>query len=145
MPIKYLEIPVDEYGTIKVEIEPRDDTSGLEELGVDKGELEESGGFEDLGSREDLKSMARAVTAEATSAFNEMVGTIHTIAYGLRDRLDKLDEKARPDEASVKFGLVLKADAGVVLAQVGSEGNLEVQLTWTASPRSQEEEDVDQG
>jgi hypothetical protein len=144
MPIKYLEIPVDKYGTIKVEIEPTDDTSGLEKLGVDKSELAKPGGFEDLGRREDLKAMARAVTAEATSAFDEIVGTVHTIAYGLRDRLDKFDEKARPDEASVTFGLAIKADAGVVLAQVGSEGSLEVQLTWKPSTRlQQEEEDVD--
>jgi hypothetical protein len=142
MPVKYLEIPVDEYGTIKVEIEPTDDTSGLEELGVDKDKLSESGGFEDLGWREDVKGMTRTVTAGATSAFDEIVGTVHTIAYGLRDRLDKFDEKARPDEASVTFGLAIKADAGVVLAQVGSEGSLEVQLTWKPSYRPKEGKDV---
>jgi hypothetical protein len=145
MPIKYLEIPVDEYGTIKVEIEPTDDASGLEELGVDTDKLAEPGRVEDLGWREDVKDMRQAVTAEAISAFDEIVGTVHTIAYGLRDRLDRFDEKARPDEASVTFGLAIKADAGVVLAQVGSEGSLEVQLTWKPSSSLQEGENVDKG
>lgn len=145
MPIKYLEIPVDEYGTIKVEIESTNDTSGLEELGVDKRELAEPGGFEDLGRKERKGDKTQAMTAWAASAFEEVVGTVHTIAYGLRDRLDKFDEKARPDEASVTFGLAIKADAGVVLAQVGSEGSLEVQLTWKPSSRLQEGENVDRG
>jgi hypothetical protein len=59
--------------------------------------------------------------------------------------LDKFDEKARPDEASVTFGLTIKADAGVVVAQVGSEVSWEVQLTWKPSSRLQEGENVDKG
>jgi hypothetical protein len=145
MAVKYLQIPVDEYGTIQVEIEPAEDISGLKELGIDKRSLESAGGFEDLGLEEELEERAQAVTVAVSSAFQRVVDTVRTVAYGFWDRLSQLEEGARPDEASVKFGLALKADAGVVLTQVGGEGNFEIELTWKPSARSQEREDVDRG
>ncbi|WAL68115.1 CU044_2847 family protein [Amycolatopsis cynarae] len=40
----------------------------------------------------------------------------------------------RPDEVKLKFGVKLDVEAGAVIAKTGVEGNLEVTLTWRATP-----------
>jgi hypothetical protein len=62
-----------------------------------------------------FEMIAQVVTAEAAYAFDKMSDSIHMVACGFRERLDQLEEKMRPDEASVEFGLALKSDAGNVL------------------------------
>jgi len=140
MTIKYLKVPVGEHGAIKIEIEPTDDTGGFEELGIDESKFAAAavGGFEDLGLREGVRKTTQAVTAEALYAFDKMSDTIHTLAYGLWERIEQLEEKAQPDEVSVELGLSLKADAGVVVAQVGTDANFKVKLTWKPSSRSRD-------
>ena len=112
--IKYLQIPVGEHGSINVEIEP----------------VQESGGFKKLGK---IRDLAEATTSEATEAFDLLTATIHTVAYGFREHIDRLEKHVRPDEVSVEFGLAFKADAGVVVAKAGAEASFKVGLTWKSS------------
>ena len=128
--IKYLQVPVGKHGTINVEIKPTEDSSGFEELGISKDVSATTTGFEeDLG----LEEVAQTVTARATKAFEKMTETIHALAYGFRERMDQLEEKVRPDEVSVEFGLSLKADAGVVIAQAGADASFKITVAWKAS------------
>ena len=131
MAIKYLEMSVGEYGKVKVEIEPTE----VEELGLSGIRSAPSRGFEDLGLKRDLARATRDVTAEATKAFDAISSNIHTLAHGFRQSVYQIEEKARPDEFSIEFGLALKADAGVVITGLweaggGGEANFKVVLTW---------------
>ena len=115
--VKYLQIPVGEHGSINVEIEPAQDSGGFTELGI--------------------QNMAETAMAEATEAFDKLTATIHAVAYGFREHIDRLEKHVRPDEVSVEFGLTFKADAGVVVAKAGAEASFKIGLTWKSSPSQQ--------
>jgi hypothetical protein len=117
--IKYLQIPVGKHGTINVEVESTEDSSGFQRLGR-------------------IQEIAQAATAEATEAFDKITDTIYVLAHGFRERLDRLEKTVRPDEVSVEFGLALKADAGVVIARAGTEASFKIKLGWKPSAPQQE-------
>lgn len=133
--IKYLQVPIGKYGSITVEIEPTSDTSGFEELGIQKVKPEPSSSFEELGAKERVRKAAQTVTVEATNAFDKMSETIQVVVYGFRDRMSQIEQAVQPDEASVEFGLALKADAGVVVAQAGADASFKIKLIWKSLAR----------
>ena len=137
MPIRYLQIPVDDYGSFIVEITQTESQEGLKTLGVDEKLLtQEDDGFEDLGVVEDIETLI----AEANNGFDQMSSVIKTISYGFRDHIVDLGKQAvkigkasRPDEATIEFGLTFKSDAGVVVAKAGVDADFKVTLTWKAT------------
>jgi hypothetical protein len=133
--ISYLQVPIEGYGAIRVEIEPTSDTGGFEELGIRELEPVTTGDFEDLGFKEKAQKTVQAVTVEAANAFDKMTDTIQAVAYGFRARMSQIEQAVQPDEASVEFGLALKADAGVVVAQAGADASFKVKLTWKSLSR----------
>jgi len=56
------------------------------------------------------------------------------VSTALADALVKLPN--RPVETEIEMGLTLSADAGVVVAKVGSEAHLKVKLVWKSIDES---------
>jgi hypothetical protein len=128
MKINYLEVPVEEYGTVKVEIEPTELTRLSKDLGVSDVPSTKNEDFEELMiSPEDIAQTAAII---ATSAFDKISDTVSMLACGFHDSLKKTKPHAKPDEVSVEFGLTIKGDAGVVLSQAGAKAAIKVTLTW---------------
>lgn len=98
------EVPVDEFGTIVVEIAP---IEGLHEVS------------------------AGDVLQNAAIAFDKVTQTIEICAKGFISHIHQMERKSRPQEVSIEFGIALKADAGVVLVHTSTEGNFKVTLKWT--------------
>ena len=99
---RYLEVPVDEYGTILVELSP---IEGLEDVSV-----------EDMVLR-------------VNDAFEKAANTISTCAKGIVSRFEKLDE-FRPHEVEIEFGINMRAEMGAVIAKLTSEASYKVKLVW---------------
>lgn len=137
MTIQYLLVPVDEYGTVKIEVAPTDKVLAFEDLGIVEDEIRSQQG-EDLA----LTEKAEVVIVEAGLAFDKMVDTIKTLACGFHKRLHNIDFVARPTETTIEFGLTLKAEAGVVVARAGIEPAFTVKLSWK-TPDSKEASDVE--
>jgi hypothetical protein len=128
--IKYLAIPVGDYGTVKLEIEPTNTIAAFQELGIDISQHVSVDSLEELSLREEIGKATQTVTVEATQAFDRMMDTVRALACGFKTSINQLGKKFRPDKVSVEFGLGLKADAGVVLTQAGTETAVKVTLTW---------------
>src|ERR1700682_1481029 len=106
--IKYIDVPVNDHDTVRVEIAPARSTTGLEELGVD---FTVSGELEDLGIEEKAGEVTRTMADVATKAFDKMTDTISAVAHSLQTGV----KSAKPAEWSVEFNISLSADAGVVI------------------------------
>ncbi len=108
----YAEVIVGDHGTIYVEVAPT---------------VEE--GWREAGLAE--------VREKLVLEFDKVMGTVRTAALGFRDGLSKLEKKARPDEATLEFGLTLGGEAGVaVAAKATGEAAFKVSLTWKNSEKS---------
>ena len=121
--IKYLDVPVNDHDTVRVEVAPARSTTGLEELGVD---LAASGELEDLGIEETAGEVTRTMAAVATKAFDKMTDTISAVAHSLQKGVNS----TKPAEWSVEFNIAFTADAGVVIARAGTEASFTVTLSW---------------
>lgn len=66
--------------------------------------------------------------------FSDIMDIVKETAESAHAGLGKINEEARPDEYSIKFGLKLTTGAKLVIAEAGSEGSFEVTLTWTSKP-----------
>ncbi len=132
MTVKFLEIPVEEYGVVKVAIEPIEPNHLSKDLGVREIPPSEAE-YEELARPP--REMVEAGIAVATSAFDRVSATVSTLAQGLQHSLQEVTF----DEAAAEFGLAIKGDAGVVLAQAGVEAAVKVTLTWKKAPSRPEE------
>jgi hypothetical protein len=102
MSTRYIEMPVDDFGTVFVEISS---TEGLRE--VSAGELVE----------------------KAKDAFSSISHTIEICAKGFISQIRKLGEYS-PQEVSIEFGISLSTEVGAVVANMTTEGSYKVVLTW---------------
>ena len=106
----YAEVVVGDHGTIYVEVAPA----------VKEG-WQEAGRLTEMGEK-------------LTLEFDKVMGTVRSAALGFRDGLSKLEKKARPDEATLEFGLTVGGEAGVaVAAKATGEAAFKVSLTWKNS------------
>jgi hypothetical protein len=64
--------------------------------------------------------------------FESIMKSIKDIAENAYISMRNISEDARPDSYEISFGMKFSADAGVVFARLGSEGNFLVKLTWMA-------------
>jgi hypothetical protein len=87
----------------------------------------EQGGVVKASRGERLKAMQEG----SQKALNLAMGTIRTMAYRVAKTIDQLEDKARPDEAEVEFGITLDAEAGAMLAKASTGAQIKVKLKWT--------------
>jgi butyrate kinase len=62
----------------------------------------------------------QAMQEQSQKALNLAMGTIRAMAYRVAKTIGHLEDKARPDEAEVEFGISLDAEAGAMLAKAST-------------------------
>ncbi len=67
---------------------------------------------------------------QAERAINIAMGNIRSMARRVAITMEQLDDKVRPDEAAVEFGINLDAEAGAFLAKASSGAQLKITLKW---------------
>ncbi len=77
-------------------------------------------------SRDDSQLIERS-----QQALDSAMGTIKTMGHKIVTTIQDIDPADRPDEVTVEFGLTLNAEAGALIAKVGTEAAFTVTLTWT--------------
>lgn len=75
--------------------------------------------------------MLAEMQPQAEIAINRAMGTIHYMAHQVAKTMNALEDKVRPDEAEVQFGITLDAKAGALLSSAGVGAQLTVKLKWT--------------
>lgn len=85
------------------------------------------GGVQEASRGNGIKKMQE----QSQKALNLAMGTIRAMAYRVSQTIDKLENKVRPDEAEVKFGITLDAEAGAMLAKASTGAQITVKLKWT--------------
>lgn len=70
------------------------------------------------------------VQEKSQIAINMAMGTIRAMAYRVSKTMDTLEDKVRPDEAEVEFGINLDAEAGAMLAKASTGAQITVKLKW---------------
>jgi hypothetical protein len=72
----------------------------------------------------------KAMQEQSQKALNLAMGTIRAMAYRVAKTIDALEDKARPDEAEVEFGITLDAESGALLAKASAGAQINVKLKW---------------
>jgi hypothetical protein len=85
------------------------------------------GGVQKASRGERLK----AIQEQSQKALNLAMGTIRAMAYRVAKTIDQLEDKARPHEAEVEFGITLDAEAGAMLAKASTGAQITVKLKWS--------------
>jgi len=67
---------------------------------------------------------------QSQKALNLAMGTVRAMAYRIAQTIDDLEDKFRPDEAEVEFGITLDAEAGAMLAKASTGAQIKVKLKW---------------
>ncbi|MFD4613060.1 CU044_2847 family protein [Streptomyces sp. NPDC058440] len=93
----------------------------------------ESGGTVVVEVDDDEPGVARA--SRATQAIRDAGVSFRGALSGIRGAAASALDTFRgmphqPDEITVEFGIRLNAEAGAVIARTGTEGHLQVTLTW---------------
>ncbi|RME35620.1 MAG: hypothetical protein D6793_07055 [Thermoflexia bacterium] len=102
----WAEVQVGDYGTIYVEVTPS-----------------QQEGWREAGRPAEI-------TRKAALEFERVMETVRTVACGFRDGLERLEEKTRPDEATLEFGLKLGGETDVAVVKASGEAAFKVSLTW---------------
>jgi hypothetical protein len=88
----------------------------------------ETDGPEGLVTRGRLHDAGAEMLHRAQDTFEDTLATIRPAAEALLATLTELNRV--PDEIGVEFGVQLSAQAGAVIATLGSATNFKVTLTW---------------
>lgn len=75
--------------------------------------------------------MLAEMQQQSEIAINRAMGIIHYMAHKVTKTMQSIEDKARPDEAEVDFGITLDAQAGALLSSAGVGAQLTVKLKWT--------------
>ena len=95
----------------------------------------ESGGFVFVETeitdveRGGLVKAGRGLPEEAAQSFEAAINSLSPIASSIVSKLINISHP--PDEATVEFGLTLKAEQGVIIAKVEADANFKINLKWT--------------
>lgn len=68
---------------------------------------------------------------QSQKALNLAMGTIRAMAYRVAKTVNALEDKARPDEAEIEFGITLDAESGALLAKASAGAQIKVKLKWS--------------
>jgi hypothetical protein len=71
-----------------------------------------------------------AMQEQSQKALNLAMGTIRAMAYRVAKTIGQLEDRARPNEAEVEFGITLDAEAGAMLAKASTGAQIKVKLKW---------------
>lgn len=79
--------------------------------------------------------VAKSAKADLTSSLEERMEDIMALVKDTAENahlgLQKIEEKARPSEYTIKFGLKLGLGANLIFANGSSEATFELTLKWT--------------
>jgi hypothetical protein len=78
----------------------------------------------------------RGLSDEATQSFESAINSLSPIANTIVSKL--INIATPPDEATVEFGLTLKADTGVVITKVGALANFKINLKWVREKKEEQ-------
>lgn len=67
---------------------------------------------------------------KSQKAITLAMSTIRAMAYRVSKTMDTIEDKVRPDEAEVEFGINLDAEAGAMLAKASTGAQITVKLKW---------------
>jgi hypothetical protein len=79
-----------------------------------------------LWDREELSDKSK-------EAIHKAMSTIHYVADEVNSTIQKIDKKNKPDNIWIEFGLRFNGNLDIVIAKVGMESNIAVELTWNKS------------
>lgn len=106
---KLIEFPLNNGGSVIIEVEESAPEGGMEHIGLKPGE----------------------VTKKATQSFETALDKIKPVTNSIINNLR--NHKDSPDEISVEFGLKMTAEAGAIIASAGIEANFKVFMTWKSN------------
>jgi hypothetical protein len=106
---RLVEFPLDQGGSIVVEVDEPPAGAVTRGLGKDRSSLVE----------------------EADKTFEDATAAVTPAARSLIARLRSIDDP--PDEVAIQFGVQLSAQAGAFIASVAAEANFTVSMTWRHS------------
>lgn len=101
-----VEFPLEDGGTILVEIDEPDGAGKTERV-----------------------ARAKKTIEKAKQSFEKALDNVEPAANAVISKLKGLIEQ--PDEIGVEFGIKLSMESGVVIASAGIEANFKVTLKWT--------------
>ncbi|OQY29699.1 MAG: hypothetical protein B6I38_07950 [Anaerolineaceae bacterium 4572_5.1] len=67
---------------------------------------------------------------KSETALNMAMGTMRSMAYRVSKTMNKMDDKIRPDEAEIEFGVNLDMESGAWLAKTSVGAQMTVKLKW---------------
>ena len=67
--------------------------------------------------------------------FEQALELVESVGNAIVDKVKKISDS--PDQVSVELGIKFTAQAGVVIAQTSTEGNLILKLSWNKNTKSQ--------
>ena len=73
----------------------------------------------------------KALQEQSGNALDYAMGTIRAMSYRVAQTVDSIEERVRPDDAEVTFGINLDAEAGALLAKASAGAQITVKLKWT--------------
>lgn len=76
-------------------------------------------------------SLLEKMQEESERALNMAMGNIRSMARRMAQTMDELEDKARPDDVEVEFGLNLDADVGAFMAKASGGAQIKVTLKWS--------------
>ena len=103
---RLVEFPLEQGGSILVEIDEPPGGSVMRGLGKDRSALVE----------------------ESEKTFEDATAAVTPAARSLIARLRSIEDS--PDEVGIEFGVQLSAQAGAFIASVAAEANFRVSMTW---------------
>jgi Trypsin-co-occurring domain 1 len=113
---RLVEFPLDQGGSVLIEIDEQPDRPTVRGLGIDRSTLAE----------------------RADKTFEEATATVAPAASSLIARLRSAVDP--PDEIAVEFGVQLSAQTGAFVASAAAEANFRVSMTWRGGrPRAEEQ------
>ena len=102
---RLIEYPLEDGGTILVEVDEPEIEAGLVEAAIED-----------------------EIIARAQQSFEGALAIIRPTAATFVKNVKSIADK--PDEIEVEFGIKLSAEAGAFLAAAGAEANFKITLTW---------------
>ncbi len=103
---RLIEFPLDEGGSVLVEVDEAPGGPVMRGLGRDRSTLVE----------------------KADKTFEDATSAVTPAACSLVARLRSIEDA--PDEVGIEFGVQLSAQTGAFIASVGAEANFRVSMTW---------------
>jgi hypothetical protein len=74
---------------------------------------------------------AKQVINTARDVFGEAMQLAHNCAASVVESISQMPAQIRPNEFEVQFAVKLNSEVGAVIAKLGSEAQLQINMKWT--------------